>query len=377
MFNPDDEERPLLDQEYNEDMSQILNVYNDITKRISDEINVNLRPQEEKRLAESRTVDPDAYAAYLKGQENWERLSGESMPKALEYFQIAIEKDPDWAPPYAGLSLTYGVLGAFGFMPVTTALPKTYNYQNKAFDLDPNNAEAHFAAAITATWLEWDWEKGEREFLKSLDLYPSYALCRVYYAHLLLILNRYDEAIYHAEFAVETDPLSALVLSLYGQVLNVIGDPRSALKQGKKAISIDPDNSFAPGVLYFAYQRLGNYEEWFKLVKERSFSVYEQYGVAELLEKIFHEQGYFAFMEEAIRIHEEVLPKDHIMYEIDQAERYSEVKNFEKALDCYEKCYEDHYWELAYIYGFHKQYPELKDNPRYIALLKKMNLPLP
>ena len=377
MFNPDDEERPLFDQEYNEDMSQILNVYNDITKQVSDEININLRPQEEKLLAESRTVDPEAYAAYLKGQQSWEQLSGESLLKALEYFQIAIQKDPDWAPPYAGLAYTWGTLGGFGIMPVTATLPNHYNYLTKTFDLDPNNAEAHFAAAITATWFEWDWEKGEREFKKSLDLYPNYALCRAYYAHLLLTLGRYDQAIYHAEFAVETDPLSSLVVSLYGQVFNVLGDHEKALIQGEKAISIDPDNQIAISLMYFAYQSLGNYEEWFKIVREKGFSVYEQYGVAELLEKVFHEQGYFAFMEEAIRIHEEVIPKDHIMHEIDQAERYSEVKNYEKALDYYEKCYEDQYWGLAYISALHLNHPEIKDNPRYIALLKKMNLPLP
>jgi len=156
----------------------------------------------------------------------------------------------------------------------------------------------------------------------------------------------------------------------------MLGEHQSALTQGEKALSIDPDNHFVPGVMSWAHQGLGNYEDWFKVVKESEFSVYEQYEVAELLEKVFHERGYVAFMEESIRLHEEVLPKNGIMYEIDLALRYMEVKNYEKAFDYYEKCYEDHYWELPYISAFHLRHPELKDNPRYITLLKKMNLPL-
>ena len=293
MKNVDGNEEPLLVQDFYVEKSQILSLYDNVARELSDKINIKLTSADERRLSEYRTVDPEAYAAYLKGQEYWEQLSRESMPKALEYFQIAIEKDPDWAPPYAGLALSYAILGGFGYMPMTTALPKHYNNLNKALELDPNTAEGHFAAAITATWWEWDWERGEQEFLKSLDLYANYALCRVYYAHLLLILNRFEEAIYHAEIAVETDPLS-LVVALYGQVMNEIGDYQSALSRGEKALSIDPDNNFVPSVMYWAYQGLGDYEEWFKIVKERKFSFYEQHGVAELQAKLREVEGSFS-----------------------------------------------------------------------------------
>ena len=90
-------------------------------------------------------------------------------------------------------------------------LPKVYPYLNKALELDPNSAQAHYVAAILAVWIEWDWEKGEREFLKSIELNPNDALCRMYYAHLLMILRRTEEANKQASIGLELDPSLFLV----------------------------------------------------------------------------------------------------------------------------------------------------------------------
>ena len=159
--------------------------------------------------------------------------------------------------------------------------------------------------------------------------------------------------------------------------MNRIGDYQSARRHGERALSIDPENGFAPEVLDGAYFGLGNYNEWFNVWKRMNIELWEAYGVTELLEKVFYEQGYLAVIKEAIRLNEEVYAKDGLMHEISQASRYLKVKNYEKALDYFEQCYETHYWQLAYISLDHLKYPELNDNPRYIALLKKMNLPLP
>ena len=111
------EERQIWFQDYVEEKSRILNLYNQVTKEISREINVVLTPQEESLLATARTVNPEAYEAYLKGQYYWERLDPESIPLALEAFQLAIQIDPDWADPYAGLANSWGILGKFEVLP--------------------------------------------------------------------------------------------------------------------------------------------------------------------------------------------------------------------------------------------------------------------
>jgi TolB-like protein len=373
MINADDEEEPHWVQDFYVEKSQILSLYHNIAKELSDRININLTSEEESRLSESRTVDPEAYAAYLKGQQYWEQLGEESIRKAMEYFQIAIDKEPDWAPPYAGMALAWSVLGGMGFTPETVVLPKQYNYLNKALELDPNSATAHYANAITATWREWDWEKGEREFLRTLDLNPNDALCRIYYAHLLMILKRFKDAKYHADLAIKTDPLS-LVLGLYGRVMQFLGEADSMIEHAEDALSVDPENQFALGVLTDAYLATGDTLNWYEIWRTQLWWMDDK--VLSSLDSAFHEEGYVGVIKARIKTNEEVLSNGGSISFFGQAHRYLEVKNYDKAMDYYDKAYDIHYWELAYISIDHLKYPELKDNPRYIALLKKMNLPV-
>lgn len=164
----------------------------------------------------SRTIDPEAYDAYLKGNFHWEQLGKEDIDSVMYYFQMPIDKDPDWALPYAGTSLLWAVRKYRVSEDETTAndYDKQMQYLNKALELDPNSANSHYISAGTAVWTEWDWEKGESEFLRSLALNPNDALCRMYYAHLLMILHRHKEAIDQANLALELDPLEPLVLGL-------------------------------------------------------------------------------------------------------------------------------------------------------------------
>ena len=108
------EEEQIWVQDYRVAKTQILNFFNNVTKNISKEINIVLTPLEESLLSEARTVDPEAYEAFLKGQYYWEKLDEESIKKALEYFQLAIDIDPEWADPYAGLANAWGLFSFFG-----------------------------------------------------------------------------------------------------------------------------------------------------------------------------------------------------------------------------------------------------------------------
>lgn len=375
MLNPDSDDKPLFDQEYNEDKSQIFKLYNTISRRVSDEINVNLRQQEEKLLAEYRLVDPDAYDAYLRGKFYLDQVSPQSLPTAMEHFNEAIEIDPDWAPPYAGLAEVGAYQKQMGFESVNSTLPLIYKNLFRALELDPNSANAHCAKAIISVWTEYDWEMGEEEFLKSIELNPSDALCRMFYGHLLMILGRGDEALYQAEQAVKLDPLRPFILGLYGKVLIMAGEYESVISIAEEALSIDPDNGFAPRMLMDAYEIMGNFEGWFKQSK-KVLRYYDHFIISDF-EKVFHEQGYTASIKYLINFNEERYRNgDRILYHW-QAKWNLTIKNYESAMDYFEIMYEIKDPGLPYI-GTHAAYfPELKDNPRYIELLKKMNLPLP
>jgi tetratricopeptide (TPR) repeat protein len=368
------EEEIVWMSDYKEEKSQILNLYNRITKQIADEVKIELTPGEKSLLAESRTVDPEALVAYMKGQFYWERLGTENLDSAMHYFQIAIDKEPDWGAPYAGMAMSWSVRGVFREAPPDDYSTKKNAYLNKAFELDPNSANSHYVKAIIATWTDWDWQKGEKEFLKALVLNPSDALCRIYYAHLLMILRRSDEAVHQANLALALDPLRPLVLGLYGVVMNFAGEHQSALTQAEKALSIDPQNDFAINVLANSFLATGDTLKWFEAWKRRLWWSNEE--VTASLDKIFQEHGFLGVIEDRIKVNEDVYSKGGSISLTGQAGRYLTVKNYDKAIDYYEKAFDEKYGFLAYISLDVIKYPELKDNPRYIALLKKMNLPL-
>ena len=371
MNTPDEEQ--LWIAEYSESKSQIPNLHNRITQQFADEFKIELTADQVSLLSESRTVDPEAIDAYMKGLFYLDKIDKNGLQKAKEYFNIAIELEPDWAPPYAGMAGVWGYQKQMSFIPTSLAIPKIYENLNKALELDPNSSNAHYAKALIAVWTEWNWEKGEEEFIKSLELNPSNALCRIFYAHLLGILHRPDEAIYQANQALKLDPQRSFILGLYGALMTQIGNPESAILYLKKALSINPNHLFAIFSISGAYREIGDYDNWFEYFKKITW--YDDKVVASL-DSVLQEQGYRAAVEMTIKIEEEAANERHIdIFMVGY--RYMKIHNYDKALDCYEKAYEIDHPNMPYISTNQYGYDQLKENPRFIALLKKMNLPLP
>jgi len=367
------EEKQIWVQDFKEDKSKILHMYNQITKQIAEELKIELTDNEEHLLAGYETVDPEALDAYLKGQYYWEMIDRDSFPKALAYFQLATKIEPEWADPYVGLASAWGMFSFFEVLPRSTILPMKYKYLNKALELNPNSAKAHYGKALNTVWSEWDWEQGEKEFLKTLELNPNDALSRLHYAHLLMILRRNDEAVYQANLGLALDPLKPIILGLYGMVMSNEGDYQSSIQSLEKALSIDPNNRWALGVLLPMLYLNGDYEKWIETwIRKVSWSDEAKATVV----NVFHEKGHLAAIEKMFTLHEKYAPDDCFMSDGIKATRYSYLKKYEKALDYIEKLYEKKSTSISYIATNMYNY-ELKNNPRYIELLKKMNLPLP
>ena len=359
LFYARGDEQQLWVQDFRIAKSQILNFYHDVAKTISEEINIVLSPQEEIMLAETRAVDPEAYDAYLMGKFFWEKL------------------DPEWADPYAGLANSWGLFGSFGFLPKSVTLPNTYKFLNKALELDPNSAQAHYVKALIAVWQEFDWAQGEKAFLRSLELNPNDALCHVYYAHFLMCMRRSQEALQQANLGLELDPLRPLVLGLYGVVMMMTDEYESAIQYFEKALVIDPNDVFSFVKLINTRMNLaylsGDYEKWFELwgEKAKKSNWKEECWMAVL--NAFEERGHIAGIEEMFRMNEKYGDEGAIMSDPVKLERYLKLGDYDKAMDYLEKDYEMGIMQMAYL-ATNQYYSYLKDNPRYIELLKKLNL---
>ena len=378
VITPYPEEKVLWVGDFMEDKSQILNLYNRIISDVAHELKVNLTLQEETLLAESRIVDPDAYDAYLKGIYYNDMVSPESWSVAIESFEKAIELEPDWAAPYAGLASVGLRMNQIGFGSESERIRMIYENLTKALELDSNSAEAHHSNAVTAAWIEFDWKKAEKEFLKAIELNPSNGRSHGLYAHVLTILRRTDEAFYEGKLSVELDSENSINLGLYVVVLREAGKCQEALFYIEKALSIDPENPFLRGKLGWVYECLGDYEKAFEDWKESNYDRWEMMGGdVEVLEEVFHEQGWIAFIQELTKLHEEAVAKGVQVSPWFFYTSYLTIGEYDKAMDYLVIIYEENNRnpDLPYV-SVKAIYNKMKGNPRYIELLKKMNLPI-
>ena len=366
------EEKQVWMQDYIEDKSQILNLYNTVTKEVSKEVNVILTPQEKRRLAVSRTVDAEVYDLYLKSHMYWDRLDKEALDKAKEFLTYAIEKDPDWAPLYAGLANVWTGIGQMGHESPEVVVANVYENLNKALELDPDNWESHLSNAFVAFNIEWNWEKAEKEFLTTMDLNPNDAMARVHYAHLLGVLGRFSEALEQGKLGIDLDPLNPFIQALYSAVLYFAGNNQSAREYCEKSLSADPDNFFSNQAMEIIVSDSGDYAQtieaglqWLPLKDE----------IKTIVKQVYEKRGFIAAQNEIINALEKY-SKENYYIPPDMAMRYLWVNNVEKALDWLEKGYDIHDQQMTYIFVAFRKNELIKDNPRFIALLKKMNLPV-
>jgi tetratricopeptide (TPR) repeat protein len=320
-------------------------------------------------------VDPDAFDAFMKAQYYWERLTAESLDSAIHYYQLAMDLEPEWADPYSGMAMTLGAMGSFSAGQKDPNMSGAFDYLEKAMLLDPDAAYSHYVKGIYAVWPFCRWEEGEQEFQRCLELNPSDALCRIYYAHLLMILQRFEEAEEQAYAALELDPMRPLVMGLYGVVMCFLGQYEEARTQAEKALAIDPQNGFASSPLQKALLALGDTLEWYKV--KRPMYWWSTPAYLDSLDRVFREQGYLAVIRDRIRINEEVLASGGYISLSGQASRYLQVGDMDRALDFYELALEQGDGFIAYISLDHLDFPDLKTNPRYLTLLEELNLPPP
>jgi len=338
-FTPFPEEKELWIAEYKEDRSQIMNLFNQVTKQIVNDLMVELTPREEQLLDRSLTIDKEAYDSYLMGLYLLEDLNLESLNKAREYLNSAVEKNPDWAPLYSSLAQVWLTLAGMGYESPEIANPKIIEYRNKALELDPNTVDSHFANGMIAFMMEWDWEKAEMAFLKALAANPNHAMSRVIYAQLLGCLQRSGESLTQGRLAIELDPLNPMVEVFYSAVLSSVEDWETALAYGEKVAAVDPGNLAANTSIELAAFRCGDYNKVMEAAKYVFAAKEEEVDFKEV-ERIFGETGFGAAYEEILRQLEVLAQKGYFLAPVEMAYRYMMVDQPDKAMEWIEKGFE-------------------------------------
>ena len=167
----------IWSETYDRELDDIFAVQENIARVIAKELLAHFSSFEDRQTSTSnleaydiylkgrRPVNTEAYEAYLKGRHHLNRWGVEGFVKGLEYFQQAVEKDPNYALAHAGLAESYNNLGIWGVLPPKEAYQKSRPIVMKALELDDTLAEAHAALADVRLFYDWDWEGAEREYV--------------------------------------------------------------------------------------------------------------------------------------------------------------------------------------------------------------------
>ena len=201
----------LWARSYHRNLRDVLAMQSEVARAIAGEIRVQLTPQEVARFERSRPVNTAAYEAYLRGLYHWNFHTPDEMQKAIVEYNRAIEIDPGYALAYVALSNTFHLLPFNADAAPQSAFPKAKEAALKAIQLDPQLGEAHSSLALVLGQYDWDWTEAEREHKRAVELSPNSPSALMYYAELLSLQGRSDEAIAAATRGRELDPVSGAV----------------------------------------------------------------------------------------------------------------------------------------------------------------------
>ena len=221
--------------------ADIFALQDDITLAVVEALRVTLFGDEKAAVLRRHTEDAEAYELFLKGRYHSYRDTAEGWKRAIEFFEKAIEKQPDYALAYAAISAARGCQWFFGILPAEETIPQSKAASRQALAKDDGLSDAYLSLAISTFFYDWDWQRAEQEFKKAITLNPNNAEALSYYAMFLVFAGRVDEAIRMNRKALTLDPLAPLINMNGGWTYFSAGMLAEASEQAAKMIESDPD----------------------------------------------------------------------------------------------------------------------------------------
>jgi TolB-like protein/DNA-binding winged helix-turn-helix (wHTH) protein/Tfp pilus assembly protein PilF len=262
---------PATDQQlwtraYERELTDVLALQGEVARAIADEIQARVTPEEAGRLSRNHKVVPAALNAYLLGRYYWDQFKEETILKAIDYFDQAIQLDPDYAAAYGGLAECWSGFLFTDSRPWAETITKAREAATKALALDGSLAESHQAMAVVL-YQEWDWKGVESEVKKAIALNPSFPTAYMMYCNMLRHLGRADDSIAKAKLALEADPLAMLTNQMLADAYISARRYDLAIAQLQKALDLHPNDSLLQYQLGWAYIYSGAYDQGMESIR--------------------------------------------------------------------------------------------------------------
>jgi serine/threonine protein kinase/Tfp pilus assembly protein PilF len=361
----------LWGDQYERKMSDVLAVQQSIADAISAKLRERLSAEPKKQAVGGGTNDPEAYQLYLKGRYHLEKRTPEGLEKARNYFNQAIERDPNYALAYTGVAAYYYVLSEY--LPVSGRenSVRAKAAAEKALAIEPMLPEANAVLASAESEL-FEWEASEREFRRSLELNPNDGLTHNWYGLILSNMGRHSEAITHLKRAVELDPLNLKYNDSLAYVYAKAGLTDQGFEQWKKTLEIDPNYAPAHGNMADAYFDLGQYDLWLKEWKTRAAidKNQEELGIANEIAQVYGRGGVRAAVRKYIDLKEQSAQRHYVDPAV-IAYNYAFLGDKEQTFRWLEKAYSEKSYGLVDI-KTQKAMEQYRSDPRYLDLIKRL-----
>jgi tetratricopeptide (TPR) repeat protein len=289
------------------------------------------------------------YQLYLKGRYHWARRTAHGIQKGIEYFQRAIDADPNYALAYTGVADGYILLNYYG-LPSNQAAPHAKSAAAKAVAIDSKLAEAHTSLAFAKYVYDWDWPGAERSFKQALDLNPEYWEAHDWYAMILAAVGRFDQAIPELERAMDLDPLSLVLHHHAAWIFILARDYDRAIEVSRTALEMEPNFGLSHMWMGKAYGQKHMHEEAIAALQKATLLLPESV-FSGALGYAYAAAGRRAEAEEYLR-HLETLSAEQYLDPYNRAAIFAGLGDTERALEWLQRAYDDRsIWLASFVTG--------------------------
>ena len=357
-------------EQYTEKMANVAMVQQEIVRDISDKLRVKLSPAEKQQMTQAPMENADAYRFYLLGRHEFDQFSPEHFMKATDYFQQAINKDPNYAAAYAGVADANSLLGYFVPSTREAVFAKARAASAHALSLDDRSAEAHLALAIVH-WLSLEFSAAEPEYQRAAELNPNFQNAPEAYSNYLVSMGRFSEAMEQARRGLELDPLSLYSNIQVAAVFAAQRDCDKAIAQAQKTLEIDANFGLAYEVLAGCYEAKGMYDKSIE-AGARELILFGAPEAAAELKRVYATTSIKGVRLWYIRQNSDPAKPGYNPTSV--AANYALLGDKYNAFVWLEKAYEQRASELIFL-KTGREWENLRSDPRYADLLRRIGFP--
>lgn len=366
-------ENSIWGNRYVRKSSELVSLQSELARDVSSELKSKLSARDSAKVEKTYTANAEAYQLYLKGRFSWNKRTPESLKQAIEFYDQAIERDPNYALAFSGLAETYVLYALYGVTPAKESMPKAKTAIDRALSVDDSLAEAHAAHGKYLAFFEFDRSGSEREFRRAIELNPNYATAYQWLGlDFLVLTRRFDEGIRELRRAGEIDPLSPVIGADTANALGYAGRFDEAIDQARRTLELDPGFSYAHTTLGYALDGKGRFAEAIAAY-EKAISLSDDGYTRALLVRTLMRMGRRSEAERQMEALKQFASKSYVP-NFCFAIVHTALGDKEAALALLEKDVEERS-SYAVTIGIELALSDLRDDPRFKAMLKRMNLP--